>query len=194
MAQFEATIGPSLTHPAVTLSGEAVAALGQAVQLYTGELLVGLYDDWALRERERLKSLYMDCLTHLLQYYRHHGQGETSLAYGRQILAQEPWREEVHRILMQLYLEQGQRAEAIHQYETCQQILRTELDVAPMAETQALYAQALAQASPGAVSPEELTRALAQLRVAQQMLTTAQTQLTEALDLVLRLVQQREGG
>lgn len=192
VAQFEAAARHGLAAPAAPLAASAIAALEEAVSLYTGELLTGLYDDWALRERERLHRLYLDCLTLLMHHSQHQGATEHSLAYGHRILEQEPWREEVHRLLMQLYLERGQRGQALRQYETCQRVLQDELGVTPMAETQALYVQAAAHPTPTAAPPASLTHTLDQLRLAQQHLTVTRAQLDQALDLIARLARRQD--
>jgi DNA-binding SARP family transcriptional activator len=114
-------------------------------------LLEGFYEDWALRERERLRGLYLDSLTYLMGYYRQHGAFEESLTYGQQILQVDPLREEIHRELMHLYLTNGQRALAVRQYETCCQILGAGLDLRPMAETQALLTQFVSRGGPGRI-------------------------------------------
>jgi DNA-binding SARP family transcriptional activator len=115
--------------------------LEDALKLYTGELLEGFYDDWALRERERLRSLYLKSLAHLMRYYGDHGLYENAVAWGQQIFDLDPLREEIHREVMRLYSESGNRAMAIRQYKTCSQILKTELGIPPMEETQRLFHQ-----------------------------------------------------
>ena len=54
------------------------------------ELLEGFYDDWVLRERERLRLLYLRCLRQLMHVYRQQGAFEESLACAQQILACDP--------------------------------------------------------------------------------------------------------
>ena len=110
----------------------------KALELYTSDLLEGYYDDWALSERERLRSLYLKSQAYLLSYYRKKGVYDRALAHGRRILNLDPLREEIHREIMRLYSANGQRALALRQYETCRSILKQELDVEPMEETQAL--------------------------------------------------------
>lgn len=140
---FERQVNPVLAQPVHTLNLAAIQILEDTLRLYTGDLLESFYDDWAIREQERLRCLYLNCLEHLMRYYQYHGDSEKSLAYGQQILMREPLHEEVHREVMRLYLAGGQRALAIRQYETCRDILAQELKIAPMAETQALHTQAL---------------------------------------------------
>ena len=94
-----------------------------------------------LRERERLRSLFVQGQIHLLHHYTHRAAWEQRLACAQNILNFEPLREEIHRKMMRLYFKNGQRAQALRQYEQCREILASELDVLPMEETQILYAQ-----------------------------------------------------
>jgi DNA-binding SARP family transcriptional activator len=143
VAIFEEQIKDILTTSHHSIKEEEVEKIESVMQLYKGDLLEGFYDDWALRERERLRSLYLNGLAYLMKYEKRHGYYEKGLAYGRQILELDPLREEIHREMMRLYVENGQRALAVRQYKACCDILRAELNIQPMEETQALYDQIL---------------------------------------------------
>ncbi len=138
---FESHGRKILAKPCQTLSPGDVKQLEEALSLYKGELLEGFYDEWALRERERLRSLYLHSLAHLLQYYRHCESYEKGLACGHKILDLDPLREEIHREMMRLYYHNGQRALALRHYDNCKEILKKELGVPPMEETQLLRVQ-----------------------------------------------------
>jgi DNA-binding SARP family transcriptional activator len=138
---FEKKIGQVLAQPIEGMAATDASELENTLELCTGELLEGFYDDWALRERERSRSLYLKSLSHLMRYYRHHKAYEKSLACGQQILSHDPLREEIHREVIRLYVDSGQRTTAIRQYETCCQILEAELGIPPMEETQALHTE-----------------------------------------------------
>lgn len=127
--------------PEPTISPGSIQKVEQAVQLYRGCLLEGFFEDWVLRERERLRSRYLACLAYLQFAHQKLGNYEASLVFGRRILAEEPLSEETHRALMRLYVRMGQRALAIRQYETCRDILLSELGISPMPETEQLYQQ-----------------------------------------------------
>ena len=121
------------------------ALLGQALDLYEGDLLEGLYiddspgyDEWLIVERERLRALAVQALQRLVGYYLSWGEYEAGIHYARRLLGMEPWQEEAHRQLMRLLLLSGQRSAALAQYETCRQALAEELGVEPAPETQAL--------------------------------------------------------
>ncbi len=117
------------------LAREAEAALA----LYTGDLLEGYYADWALRERERLRLLYIRGLRRLMGWYKEAGNLEASILCGQRILEKDLLREEIHRELMRLYAANGQRAQAVRQYQICRQALQRELEMEPMEETRRLY-------------------------------------------------------
>ncbi len=193
VAIFEERVGQVLARPFDALGKSDVHMIEHALQLYRGELLEGFYDDWALRERERMRLLYLNGLSYLMRYYKHHGVYNESLSYGHKILALDPLREEIHREMMRLYLEAGQRALAVQQYETCREILAAELGIPPMEETQALYAQIVPEAGNGqgqytvVKEPASLQQALQQLRLAMHSFANAQEQLQHAIRLVERL-------
>lgn len=138
---FEQSTRRVLALPPDRMQPKDAQTLKAAIELYAGELLEGFYDDWVLRERERFRQIYLDSLAHLLRFCRRHGAYSEALDCGRKILELDPLREEIHRELMHLYLETGQRSLAIKQFEVCRDLLSTELGILPMDETQALYRQ-----------------------------------------------------
>jgi DNA-binding SARP family transcriptional activator len=166
-----------------------IQRLENALELYTGELLENLYDDWVLWERERLQRLYLNGLAYLLHYYKYHSAYEKSLEYGHKILFHDPLREEIHREIMELHLKNGQRALAVQQYETCRNILASELDIQPMEETQAAYARITSeskhlQSQHANSNPTCVQQAIQQVHLSMQSLKNAQQQLQRAIDLI----------
>jgi DNA-binding SARP family transcriptional activator len=164
-----------------------------AVACYTGDLLEGFYDDWALRERERLRVLYLDCLGTLLRCYSETAALEPALRCGRQILVLDPLREDVHREVIRLHVRNGHRALALKQYECCRALLDEELGVEPMAETRALCADLLSAAAkstrPGPIGAQNTRTSAApatariapSLRHAVAKLDEARTAIADAL-------------
>jgi DNA-binding SARP family transcriptional activator len=194
IAVFEEQIDQVLAKPIETMDAVDVETLEKVLQLYTGELLEGFYDEWALRERERLRRQYLNSVAHLMHYYKYHQAFEEALVCGQKILDQDPLREEVQREMMRLHLENGQRALAVRQYELCSQVLAAELGVPPMEETQALYNQ-IVTSTPHQVqsilSGETPAgqQALQQLRLAVQSFDGAREELRRAIQLFERLVE-----
>ena len=117
---------------------QSLAALDRAVELYTGPFLDGDDDDWILEQRERLHCLYVRALNALMYGLSEQNRYEDALACGRRILAADPMRETIQRSVMLLYVLNGQRIEALRQFERCVRVLRDDCDVEPMPETQEL--------------------------------------------------------
>lgn len=116
-----------------------IAHLKLALDLYNGELLEGSWDDWVIYERERLRRLYLRGLNIVFKSQIDTGEYDDALRYGRRILALDPLRESTHRDMLRLYALNGQRAEAINQYECLVQDLRQELDVEPADATKSVF-------------------------------------------------------
>ncbi len=123
---------------------QAVREGGQAAlraqELYRGEWLPEEpYVDWVLRERERLRGLYLNTLMMLLDNQVQQGAWHAGIDLARRILDQEPWLEEVWQALITCYSRLGRRSEALQAYLTCERNLRQELDAAPSPQLRALY-------------------------------------------------------
>ncbi|MBU0491937.1 MAG: tetratricopeptide repeat protein [Chloroflexi bacterium] len=123
---------------------QAVQAGGPTVQpaleLYRGDFLPEEpYEDWVLRERERLRALYLNTLMARLAEYVRAGAWREGADLAHRVLDRESWLEEVWRALIQCYAMLGRRSEALHAYHACVCALKAELDVGPSPETCALY-------------------------------------------------------
>jgi DNA-binding SARP family transcriptional activator len=127
---------------------EAEERWGEAVELLGGEFLEGLYLDdnlefetWLLGERERWRVRTEAVLTRVIEGHTLRGQYADALQHCQRLLQLAPWNEGTHRQVMRLLAWTGQRGAALRQYDTCNQVLKEELDVEPSAETEALYHQ-----------------------------------------------------
>lgn len=115
------------------------ATAADTIQLYTGDLLPELYEDWSFSVRERLRNCFFERLSRFMLLARTAGARATAIGYAQQILQHDPLREDIVRELMVLRHENGDRAGALQEYQRFAQRLRAELDIAPMVETSALY-------------------------------------------------------
>ncbi len=124
-----------------TLEVSQVQMLQDAVDLYSGDLLEGWFQEWCLYERERFQQMMLIMLDKLITHCEAHGAYESGVRYGKRILQYDPAHERTHRQLMRLYYLAGDRTEALRQYERCVLLLHKELNVGPARKTVALYAQ-----------------------------------------------------
>jgi DNA-binding SARP family transcriptional activator/pimeloyl-ACP methyl ester carboxylesterase len=133
------------------LAEDTPESLAQAAALYRGDLLAGLgvseepWEAWLRQERERLREQAGDGLARLLAHQRKADQLEAAVRTAGQLLALDPLQEPVHRTLMRLQAQLGQRGAALRQYQHCVSVLRSELGVEPEPETRQLYQAILQQ-------------------------------------------------
>ncbi|MBN1200539.1 MAG: protein kinase [Anaerolineae bacterium] len=157
----------------VDAAGSDVARLLDAIDLYQGDFLAGFYvdstlfEEWATRERERLRLRGMDALDTLITSYLDQGDYQAGIARATQILDMDPLREETHRQLMELLWYSGQRGKALEQYDICRQLLAEELGVAPTTATTALYDRIQAGETPGAPQPTGIRGYVIRERIGQ---------------------------
>ena len=133
--EFERRAAPLQSRTALELRPDDVKALQEAVALYRGHLLEGMYDDWCLYLRERLRLMHSNALLQLLSYSMDEADWPAALQYGERLLSSDPLLEHVHRSLMKCHYYMGNRASALRQYTLCERVLRDELDVDPMRAT-----------------------------------------------------------
>ncbi|MBI2939743.1 MAG: GAF domain-containing protein [Chloroflexi bacterium] len=120
--------------------GDAREAYLKAGALYAGDFLEDDPDSvWCLAERERLRERFLTVVRRLAHRYYDEGDADSAIAWCRRALAVDETLEELHRGLMEALWRAGRRGEALRQYQLCCAVLARELDVAPSAETRALY-------------------------------------------------------
>lgn len=197
VAAFEQKASRGLNCSSAEMGAAKAQQLEEAAELYTGDLLEGFYDDWVLVHRERFRGQYIKCLGRLMRYHSRQQAYEQGIYYGRKILEMDPLREEIHREMIHLYEQNGERVQAVRQYEQCCQVLIEELDIPPMPETQALYKQLVSANGQSAVmplvrgsegQPENLQQALQQLDQAFLSLEDVRTQLRQAMQTVNQFI------
>ena len=112
--------------------------LKQAIQLYQGDLLEGIYEEWVLLEREHLRELYLQALERLIQFEKTEANYQYALELTLKLIENDSLRESAHREVMRLYYLLERPKAALRQYETCRQLLEDELGLEPESETTAL--------------------------------------------------------
>lgn len=125
--------------PGGAISEAQAGRLHRALNACSGPFMDGVTADWVLTERERLFNVQIRGLTILMHWLGQHRQYEDALEIGRRLLAADPARESAQCEVMWLYVLNGQRAQAIRQYQEFRSWLKVELDIEPMPETRALY-------------------------------------------------------
>ncbi len=123
----------------------------EAVALYRGDFLADFYlpdsaefETWAETQREMWRRQALAAMSSLTDTYDRQGDFDRAEALARRQLELDSWRESAHRQLMIALAKQGQRSEALAQYNQCIRLLAEELAIEPERETTAVYQQILA--------------------------------------------------
>jgi DNA-binding SARP family transcriptional activator len=153
--EFEALLARADGTPGTIPDEEEIKLLRAAVALYQGDALDGMYDDWCLYERERLRLKYFSALERLLCGEESRRNFAAGIPMAHRLLSLDPLHEHVHRTLMRCYAAQGNRGAALRQYRECVKVLREELDVSPMEDTVSLYREILELGSSSAPPPRD---------------------------------------
>jgi DNA-binding SARP family transcriptional activator/predicted ATPase len=118
--------------------------LEHVTSIFRGEFLADFppiseeFDEWCRNERTRTTSLATDFLRQLAAVQAKDGDHDEAIVTLRRLLGFDPFREDGHRLLMEVYARGGRKAEAIRHYETFALSLRRHLDTVPDTETTAL--------------------------------------------------------
>ncbi len=119
----------------------------EALALWRGPLAEGFvledtgsFDDWLDSQRARLGERRRLALCACVITREAAGDLAGALTAVEALLADDPLQEQHHRDAMRLFAALGRREAALAQYGRCRTLLRNELGLAPMAETEALAA------------------------------------------------------
>lgn len=137
--EFEEKVSSVTAVGEAALKDKQASQLLQALDLYRGDLLEGIYDEWCVWEQERLKMLHLRGLEMLMAHHAASTDWDSAIVRGQQLLSYDPLREHIHRSLMRYYYLVGDRPAALVQYNGCAQLLMDELGIEPMRETSNLF-------------------------------------------------------
>ena len=112
-----------------------------AVDLYQGDLLSEVDDDWVLPLRTRLATVQVQTLLRLAEHHCAMAAYGSAIALGRRALLLDASEEVAHRLIMRCYEAMGERTSALAQFEACAHALRTLFGVEPSVQTRTLQAR-----------------------------------------------------
>jgi ATP/maltotriose-dependent transcriptional regulator MalT/two-component SAPR family response regulator len=119
------------------------ASLEAAHALYRGEFMAGAYEDWAEERRHYFSEQFSRVLSALAKLSFQEKSWSSALKFANEALKEDPYREDMHRLVMKVFAAQSKPAAVKEQYESLQAILKKELGVEPAAETRRVYKELL---------------------------------------------------
>jgi len=114
----------------------------RAAALYLGDFLPSIDAKWVLFYREKMRDYFIEALAGLGECARARRDWPSAIAYYKQALDVDPFREDLHRKIMTCYaVDMGQRKPALDQYEALTRLLEQELGLPPSEDTLSLASQ-----------------------------------------------------
>ena len=111
----------------------------QAVALYRGEFMLGSYEPWVDEQRSYYREQYLRMLESLAAVAEKKQEWMRSMDLAQRILHEDPFREDIHCMVMRAQAALGNRVAVKEQYETLRGLLQKELGVEPAMQTQKTY-------------------------------------------------------
>jgi LuxR family maltose regulon positive regulatory protein len=113
--------------------------LERVFELYRGDFLAeARYETWAAAERERLAVRFLHSGDRLCELYQE-SDPESVIKICQRVLSVDDCWERAYRFMMRAYARIGDHGRVARTFQTCQEVLRSELDVAPAPQTIDLY-------------------------------------------------------
>lgn len=137
--EFERLIAGAETAKREKDTARLRTCLEAAQALYRGEFMSGSYDDWA----EERRSFYADqrsrVLAALAKLSFSEKRWSSALKFAAEVLRDDPFREDMHRLTMKTYAAQSKPAAVKKHFDALQTLLNKELGIEPAAETKRLF-------------------------------------------------------
>lgn len=123
----------------VRKADQAIKHYRAAIDLYKGDFLPEINEEWALPERERLRQKYLDALKRLIEQYIDTSQPVEALEFANRYIREDPTNEAVHQLVMRIHAGMGNLSAVIYQYQSLRDLLERELGVQPSPQTISLF-------------------------------------------------------
>ena len=118
------------------LTDDALTEYRRSLDCYRGDLLADMtYDEWTVLPREALRVAHLECLASAARLHLLRGEHGETLSLAWTIIADDPAREDAHRLIMRCHAERGEVHQARRQFDLCRRELHNVLGVEPSPAT-----------------------------------------------------------
>ena len=111
----------------------------RAIAIYRGEFMQGSYEPWVDEQRSYYREQYLRMLESLASVAEKKQEWLRAMDLAQRILHEDPFREDIHCLVMRSQAAVGNRVAVKEQYETLRGLLQEELGVEPAMQTQKAY-------------------------------------------------------
>jgi LuxR family transcriptional regulator, maltose regulon positive regulatory protein len=122
---------------------DCIKAYEAAIALYRGEFMQGSYDVWVEEQRSYYNKQHLRLLESLAAVAEKTKDWDRAMQLAQRIIQDDPFREDIHCLLMRAHAAQGNRGAVKEQYESLRRVLTKELGVEPGNEARRTYQELL---------------------------------------------------
>ncbi len=119
-------------------------SLERASEIYKGDFLEGSYEDWAVERRNYYQEQHVRVISALAKLAFSEKRWAAVKRLCDQILIADPFREDIHRLVLRSLSAQGKPAAAKKYFEHMAETLSKELGIEPSAETRRVFKETMA--------------------------------------------------
>ena len=117
------------------------SSLEAAYRLYRGEFMSGVYESWAEEGRQYYAEQFARVLSALAKLSFTEKKWAAALKFANEVIRDDPFREDMHRLVMKVFSAQSKPAAVEKQYRELQELLKKELGIEPSTETRRVYGE-----------------------------------------------------
>ena len=110
-------------------------SLEAAHEIYRGEFMEGIYDDWVQEQRSYFSEQFARITGALARLSAAERRAADAHRYAAEALRADPYREDMHRLILRLLAAQGQTAAVKKHFDSMRELLKAELGVEPSSQT-----------------------------------------------------------
>ncbi len=122
---------------------DAQVAAAAAFAASRADFLPGAHGAWFEQRQAAVRQVRLSALDLLCEAATAAGDYTAAVDAAEEAIAEEPYREPAHALLMRAHRAAGNRAEAVRAYERCKLFLRRDLGIGPSPSTMALHRSVL---------------------------------------------------
>lgn len=121
------------------LQNLTINEIESTIQLYTGMYLERNGYEWAEKKKQEMNQAHLQLVQKAIDHYTLMKEPYKVIQYLQKFLAYSPYSENALKQLMLMYIELGNRGEAVKVYQEFSTLLQQELGISPDSSTTSLY-------------------------------------------------------
>ncbi len=118
---------------------ENVINYKRIIDIYKGRMFEDAHYFWAMELNEKFEGYYLRSMKNLTKFYMKNKLYSNGEEYLRKVIKRDPFDEEAHELLMQIYFYLRDKVKLVSHYNSLSALFKEELNIEPKESTKKLY-------------------------------------------------------